>query len=119
MEYPITMDARPVGRACVERQGLYYRITATCKVPNKRLRISCGEMQKDLGVLVPDGTVTARIAVRELGEGTLAFEAFSPNRGEFYPIDPEKPFEHLQKLPDARFAVENGQPGIAFGSVQS
>ncbi len=119
MDYPITFDTRAVGSACVERQGLYYRITATCKIPNKRLRVSCGKMQKDLGLLVPDGTVTVRIAVRELGEGTLAFEAFSPIAGEFYPIHPEKPFEHLQKLPDACFAVENGQPGIALGSVQS
>ncbi len=110
MIYNIYMDGKPAGTAQAERQGLYYCITASCAAPGRRLRVICGEHREDLGLLVPNGQIKARLPVRKIGEGDLCFEAVLPIQEVFYPIDPEEPYEHLQTLMHSRFAVVDGQP---------
>ena len=73
--FEIKDGASSVGKATVEQQGLYYKISCRCHLTGKgmhRLAVFCNEKQEDLGTLVPmDGAfgLEKRIPVKRLGDG--------------------------------------------------
>ena len=122
VERDVFWGERAVGRAQVQRQGLYYVFTCRCRLSGDtvwRLCATCGEKQADLGVLVPvEGGVglTTRRPVKLLGEGKIQF-AVQPRhdrKTRFSPIYPEEPFAYLQRLKDAFLEERNGLLGAAW-----
>ena len=121
--YQITLGDKPVGKAQVSREGLYYRIQCRCDLAGEtvcRILVRCGNREENLGVLVPqDGAfaLETRISVKKIGEGTMAFLVVprhrTPDAG-FIPLCPEEPFRYLSRLKDAYLVKRNGQTGIVM-----
>ena len=120
-DFEIKDGVNAVGKATVEQQGLYYRISCRCHLMGKgmhRLMVCCNEKQEDLGTLVPmDGAfgLEKRIPVKRLGEGQPEFLLMSKDRvqkGKFIPVYPEEPFSYMSRLKDAYLERRNGQLGI-------
>ena len=112
-----------VGKAIVEQQGLYYKISCRCHLTKKgmhRLTVFCNEKQEDLGTLVPlDGGfgLEKRIPVKRLGEGQPEFLLMSKDnvrKEKFIPVYPEEPFTYMSRLKDAYLERRNGQLGIVI-----
>ncbi len=122
VERDVFWGEKPIGRAQVQQQGLYYVFTCRCQLSGEtvwHLLASCGEKQIDLGVLVPmDGGfgLTTRRPSKLLGEGKIQF-AVKPKHDKkmhFSPIYPEEPFAYLQRLKDAFLEERNGQVGATW-----
>ena len=121
MEYEVFMGGQPIGKAVVERQGLYYSISCRCRLSGEvvcKVTVSCGENTESLGILVPEGgafILTTRIPIKRLGEGELSFRAeprHTELRGKFVPISPESPFAYISRLENAFLEIRQGQPGV-------
>ncbi len=123
MEYEVLLGGQPIGKAKVERQGLYYSISCRCRLSGEvvyKVTVSCGENTENLGILVPESgafVLTTRIPVKRLGEGELAFQAVPRHtelRGKFVPISPETPFAYISRLENAFLEIRQGQLGISI-----
>ena len=121
MEYGVLLGGQSIGKAKVERQGLYYSISCRCRLSGEvvyKLTVSCGENTENLGILVPEGgafVLTTRIPAKRLGEGELVFRAVPRHtelRVKFVPISPESPYAYLSRLENAFLEVRNGQLGL-------
>ena len=124
MDYGISFGEKIVGRAQVERQGLYYHVTCLCGLSGEvmhRLEVSCGEKRADLGILVPMEQgfgLDTRFPVSRVGEGELSFR-LRPRHDElggrsFVPITPEEPFAYLERLKEAFLEIQNGKKGASI-----
>ncbi len=117
--YEIKLGDKPVGKAQVIREGLYYRFICRCRLEIDAVcRVCAGEIS--LGVLVPEGedfVLDTRFPVKRLGEENLGFRVV-PNRpvldGRFIPIKPEEPFAYIERLKDAYLVRRNGQVGVVL-----
>lgn len=123
MEYTVFLGGQSIGKAMVERQGLYYCITCRCRLSGEvvyKVMASCGETTEDLGILVPESgafVLTTRIPIKRLGEGELAFRAVPRHmelREKFVPISPESPFAYISRLENAFLEIQNGQISLAI-----
>ena len=121
--YEIKEGTNTVGKATVEQQGLYYKISCRCQLTGKgmhRLMVFCNEKQEDLGTLVPlDGAfgLEKRIPVKRLGDGKPEFLLMSKDsvqKERFIPVYPEEPFSYMSRLKDAYLERRNGQLGIVI-----
>ncbi|MBR4289061.1 MAG: hypothetical protein IKT52_00250 [Oscillospiraceae bacterium] len=173
--YDITYDGVNVGRAQMEKQGLYYVFSCRCRLPQDglyRIHVLCADKREDLGICVPMGDVFGmdkKLPAKKLGEGTPSFELLprdwhpqpvikepaaateEPAQQEelllqeealpveelqpveeirpepkeenhptvadeeiFIPVSEEEPFDHLDKLEDARMEIRNDTPGIVI-----
>ena len=119
--YEVVLGGTACGKVQVTRQGLYYRFVCRCRLSGDllyRLRVSCGEKQEELGVLVPvDGGfgLDKRIPAKRLGEGVPEFRLYTKRdavEGRFVPIIPEEPFSYIAKLKSAYLVQRDGQAGI-------
>lgn len=122
-DYELTRMGKPCGHVAVEKQGLYYRFSCRCRLPEGQmycLRVRCGDRQENLGVCVPmDGQFGAerRIPCKRLGEGTMEFSLlpkYEKTEGKFVPIYPEAPFAYLTRLENAVLESRDGQLGIVI-----
>lgn len=121
--YEMHFGGRAVGKAQVDRLGLYYRFTCRCRMPGEvisRVVVRCGDVKTDLGILVPTGDgfgLDTKVAVKKLGQGSPEFLVV-PNHPEvkdkFIPIKPEEPFSYIERLKDAYLARQNGQLGMVI-----
>ena len=129
MDYGISFGEKIVGRAQVERQGLYYHVTCLCGLSGEvmyRLEVSCGEKRADLGILVPMEQgfgLDTRFPVSRVGEGTLVFRLL-PRHDQlqgrmFVPIKPEEPFRYLERLKDAFLEIQEGKKGASLPQKNS
>ena len=123
MEYGITLGGQEIGKASLQRQGLYYAISCRCRLSGEvvyKVTVGCGEHTESLGILVPEGgafVLNTRIPIKRLGEGELHFQAVPRHtelRGTFIPVSPESPFAYISRLENAFLEVRNGQPGISI-----
>ena len=125
--YDITLDASPVGSAQVEKQGLYYRFSCRCKLPDNgfyRIHVICGDKREDLGICVPMGDafgMDKKLPAKKLGEGKPTFEllprdwqpARLPEIQEMPPEEAETPEEttaveeHPVEVPAEETPVED------------
>ena len=77
--YDIRFDDSLVGKAQVEKQGLYFCFSCRCRMPDEklyRIHVISGENREDLGICIPlDGLfgMDKRLPAKRLGEGTLEF----------------------------------------------
>lgn len=115
--YEIKLGDRPVGKAQVTREGLYYRFRCSCKLEQTSVcRVAVGDVS--LGILVPQGNgfgLDTKLPVKRFGEGIPEFRVVL-NRpvleGRFIPLSPEEPFAYIQRLKDAYLARQGGQLGV-------
>lgn len=124
MDYEVTLDGRPAGKAQVTRQGLYYHVVCRCAVSGEemyRLEAACGEKRLDLGILIPKDRsfgLDMRFPVSKLGEGELTFRLRGkdePKEGRrFVPVKPEEPFAYLASLKDSFLEIRNAEIGVSL-----
>ena len=123
MEYDIRLGTDVVGKANVERRGLYYYFSCRCKLSGAvmcRVSVSCGGHHENLGVLIPMGDVfglDTKLAVKRLGEGVFRFLVLPKHQktaAQFIPIRPEEPFAYITRLQDAFMEIRDGQVGIVL-----
>lgn len=78
----------------------------------------CGSRQIDLGVCVPENNffvLNTRIQTKLIGEGDLQFilgTRQNEKQTMFVPLDCEKPFVYMDRLPGAHFENRNGSCGL-------
>ena len=127
-EYLIFSGGEAVGKASVQRQGLYYAIRCRCKLTGAiryKLIASGGENTVDLGLCVPMGDrfgVDTKIPIKRLGEGALSFRLqprHNELRGRFIPVSPEEPFRYIRQLQTAHLARQDGVVGIVIPEGQN
>ena len=71
----------------------------------------------DIGVLIPNGNMLemrTRIAAKHIGDHAPTFflQVRKGSGCQFYAVDPQAPFMHLEALGRAFFAIKNGQIGV-------
>lgn len=82
MDYDIFLQEKPVGKASVHRNGLYYQIDCSCKLPGDgiyMIGVKSGNAGIKLGICVPVNGIfqlRRRIPVKNLIDGDLSFYAF-------------------------------------------
>ena len=121
--YDVMLGTESIGKAQVQKEGLYYRISCRChlsgEVPYK-VQVKCGDKCVDLGLLVPQNgafILTTRLPVKRLGEGVPEFRAVPRHpkyEGEFVPISADEPFSYLSRLENAYMQIRDGQIGIVL-----
>ena len=121
--YEIRLGSAVVGKAEVEKQGLYYRFSCRCRLSGTtiyRVVVSCGEQQADLGVCIPmDGQfgTDKKIPCKRLAEGVPSFLLLPKHqcaKGKFVAVYPEEPFAYMSRLKDAYLEIRQGQPGVVI-----
>ena len=122
-KYEVCLNSQIVGSADVEKRGLYYHIICKCNLPNSgvyRVSVQSETMETDLGICVPMGNffgLETNVPVKKMGEGKLVFQIASQRQDTaepMIPIDPQKPFIHIDKLQKARLIQRDGTLGIIF-----
>ena len=126
MQYSIFSGDEEIGKAQVQRQGLYYHIRCRCRLTGEvryKLLVSCGENTADLGLCVPQETdfgVDTKIPIKRLGEGSMSFHLVPKHmRGIFVPVSSDKPFDYICQLENARLAKCNGVVGVILDDDQN
>lgn len=138
-QYSVTAQGQHCGKVCVEQRGLYYYFSCRCILPKegiRRLQVQCGEICKNLGVLLPleDGFgLETRIPAKHLGTGALQFfvtdrsvlqqesarKPERPRRTEiFVPIRADEPFGYIAQLKESFLIRKDGQIGILTEKTQ-
>lgn len=117
-EYEITLNGKPLGTATIETQGLYYRISCRCLLPDKKIHtiwIRWSDGSRKLGVCVPQGQyfcLDTKVPMKYFPLTGLCFEIDYRAENEFFPIDARKPFIHIDKLQQSRFDVRDDRLGL-------
>lgn len=121
--YEVRFGSRAVGTVTVHRHGLYYRFCCACRVSGDilcRLLVICGNVQQDLGILVPIGSgfgLETRIPVKRFEDGCPEF-ILIPNRTKvsalFVPVYPEEPFAYIAKLKNGFLSKNGNRSGICI-----
>lgn len=126
--YDVYFGSDVIGKAVVERIGLYYRFQCSCRLTGEvmcRLTVTCGKNQANLGVLIPTGDcfgLTTKLSVKKLGEGSLRFRVLpkhSNTEGRFVPVYPDEPFAYLTRLQNAVMQLRDGQAGVLLSAQAS
>lgn len=123
MEYIVSMEDHAVGKARVEKQGLFYCITCLCRFPGNRLyniHLSTDEGTADLGLCASNKEFKTRIPIKKLGEGELHF-CVVPRHDDarLYAVRENVVFPYLSKLPQACLRLKNGTVYLMFTSDPS
>lgn len=85
-----------------------------------RLRIICGDVQENLGILVPVGDgfgLDTQIPVKRLGTGEPEFQVVPKQpkaSGNIVPVYPEEPFAYISRLKEAYLVRKNGDLAISI-----
>ncbi len=126
-QFDILLGGKGIGQAVVTRQGLYYQFTCRCRISGEvmyKLEVSCGENTENLGLLVPDGdefVLTARVPIKQLGQGKLSFRAVPRHgeipKGKFVPVYPDEPFAYISQLKNAFLEKRDGQLGVVLREI--
>ena len=126
-EYAIERNGECVGKACFQRQGMYYLIRCRCVPCQKekvRIFLRIGREERDLGLCVPiDGEMgmDTRIPVKAFSSGSVSFRLCDPEERPkeiFIPVTEHDAFGALERLMDARFALRSGIPGVLLKEDQ-
>lgn len=119
-EFEITLNGKPLGTATVEKQGLYYRISCRCLLPDRKIHtiwVRWSDGSRKLGVCVPEGQyfcLDTKVPTKYFPLTGLSLEIDYQAENEFFPIDTQKPFIHIDKLEQSRFDIRDDQPGLVI-----
>lgn len=118
--FDVMLNERTVGTASVNREGLYYHFSCKCILPDKDIHaiwVLWEGGSRKLGVCVPEGRyayLNTKVPVKYIPGGKLYFRIDHREELDFYPVDPDVAFAHMDKLTKARFAEVNGKPGLVI-----
>ena len=106
-----------IGKAEVEKTGLYYRIQCSCKLPKEqvfRIFTETSTGVYNLGVCIPNGdvaTIVTNIPIRRLGsEPRKFYTVCGTNKGcDYYESSETTPFLHLDELRNFGYFQINGK----------
>ena len=110
---PIKLDNKIIGKAEVEKSGLYYIIEASCCFENDgihKLWISSAYSCLLLGTCIPkEGkfTLSKRVPTKAIGEGHMEIFAQEPKKHLRIHVCDSKPFPDLSKLKDSILVKDN------------
>lgn len=122
-ENDVDFSGRIIGKANVQREGLYYRIFCTFFPEREgiyRILMHCGEEKIDLGIGLPALSgfeLLKKIPVKQIPEGEYRFSVVSEaneKRTVFVPLCATEPFREIRRLRCGKFQSEHGIPGIRF-----
>lgn len=124
--HDIYAGTQVVGRAEVIKEGLYYRFSCKCTLPDEgvyRITVSDGNNTKDLGICVPTGEwfgLVTRVPVKYLSGDKLEF-ALVPKDSQVtaIPVVTNEPFEDLDKLESAYLQEKDGKAEIIIDPTLS
>lgn len=120
--YDIHMGNEVVGRASLEKEGLYWKIHCRCQLSGDvahQVMVMAGE-EINLGILVPeDGAfcLTKRIAMKRFADAEPEFriKPRTPKTEQsFQPITPDEPFSYIEKLKNAYLEEKDGEIGVTL-----
>ena len=124
--YDIYADTQVVGRAEAIKEGLYYRFSCKCTLPNEgvyRITVSDGNNTKDLGICVPTGEwfgLVTRVPIKYLPGDKLEFTLVQKDRQvTAIPIVTNEPFADLDKLDSAYLQQTDGKTEIIIDPIPS
>lgn len=124
--YDIYAGTQVVGRAEVIKEGLYYRFSCKCTLPDEgvyRIMVSDGNNTKDLGICVPTGEwfcLVSRVPIKYLSGDKLEFALVPKDRQELVvPVVTDEPFEDLDKLESAYLQQTDGKSKIIIDPIPS
>ena len=118
--YDVFLDGKAVGTASLEKEGLYWKITCRCNVPNDvpyEVLLRAGE-HINLGLLVKEEMahcLTRRIAMKRIREDQLCFEAtarIAKPAEVFQCIASEEPFAYLEEIKGCKLEEKDGHVGL-------
>ena len=124
--YDALLSGVPVGTVQVTREGLYYAISCTCRIPGEmihRLTAFCAEAIP-IGILVPEQggfVLQTRIPVKRFPAGKPEFRILpkhAPLDIPLIPLSPEEPFQYLQRLKDAYLVRKREENKLYIGFRQ-
>lgn len=122
-EYDVYLGNEVAGKAQVEKQGLYYRITSNCHLTGAviyRLVLSCDDREIKLGIFVPQGdafSMTTKIPIKHIGEGQWRFKVapqHPPVEEHFVPLSADEPFAYISQLENAHLQRQGDTVGIVL-----
>jgi len=124
--YDIYAGTQIVGQAEVIKEGLYYRFSCKCTLPNEgvhRIMVSDGSNTKDLGICVPAGewfTLVTRVPIKYLSGDKLAFALVPKDRQVVtVPVATDENFPDLDKLESAYLQDKDGKTEIIIDPILS
>ena len=121
--YDVRLGDRLVGRMEVTQEGLYYRFSCRCRIPEgqvHRLGVRCGGGYAELGVCVPvEGGfgLERRLKCKQFPPGRPEFQLYIGHQRPgkiFVPVYPEEPFSYLSRMKDAFLEIREGQMGVVI-----
>lgn len=126
--FDILLGNQKIGKAEVKKEGLYYQFKCRCHLSQSdicTITVSGNGTKRKLGVCVPmDGMfgLDTKIPVKHIGEEPFVFSAAiksSETQEQFYPIESDKAFPHLELLASAFLCTKNNQQGIRINIMQT
>lgn len=123
MEYDIYLGRDAVGKARVEKRGLYYCFECRCTLESDaicRVMVHWDSRQENLGILVPVGkeyVLEKKLPAKLFRGGKPEFRVLpkrQPVPENFYPVYPEEPFSYIARLQNAILQIKNGQVGVVI-----
>ena len=120
--YEVYLEDKAAGKLQIEKEGLYYRLTCRCVVPDDqvyRLFAATDTGRENLGVVLPDDSgyvLRRKIPAKRLKSASRFFLSVRSNEsaGKFVPVYPEEPFSYITQLETAFVEVRNGQTGLRW-----
>lgn len=113
--YQLKRMNRAVGQVTVSKEGLYYKIEASLRLPKGsryRLTVCFEHNTMDLGLCIPQGDMfimCTKIPIKRFCGDSFTFMLSEKNERKVIPIQDNKPFSHLDILPQCSFSRENGK----------
>lgn len=121
--FSIYFGEKICGRARLEKEGLYYRITCKCEIPTDAL---CRMQMKtrgeciDLGTCIKKGSsymINTKIPCKRIDPEDVQITMLTNaphTTGNFIPVSSKLPFPYLHKLERGRMAFVGEQVGMLF-----
>ena len=114
--YSVSYQGDTLGQVCLKQQGLYYRVSCRCRLPERKnyvLELRNDEKKQNLGILYPVEQdhfgLDMMISAKKLGQGRPEFHLLpkSDPRKEVV-LDAPIPTEVLQQLEYCRLSNQAG-----------
>ena len=125
--YQVRLNGIGVGDASVIVEGLYYRITSKCRLPDTgifRLIVLTENNKTDLGIFVPQENyfiVDKRIPARKIGDGEFEFYITDSDDviTNIVPVYYDMPFEYIARLSGAYLQADGKKFRILLNNNSS
>ena len=122
-EYCVTNDGRVLGTVTVQEDGLYTLFCSVCTLEFGnifRLRLCCGDVTMDLGVLTPENGIfrlQKRMPTKRIPKGELAFTVVTKTErtdDRLTRVYSDQPFPNLQNIQNAYLIIQGEDCAIGF-----